>query len=190
MVLLSKNRAKLLGKIDFCPYLGKKGPKAWYFVFLQKFCHSIFLKMIIWNENSCNFWLSIANLASCKILNLELLPKIILVGLWRRGVVVITTAQLHLSKPEFMFCASSNPARGASEIRNGEDLWQWSLLEIRLNAFRRSTIPQKQFIIIIRLQDSWKSRMSWCIKWIFCMLINIHSNKLIQKYLLNVVLHS
>ena len=29
------------------------------------------------------------------------------------------------------------------------DLWQWLLLEIRLNAFRWSTIPQKQFFIII-----------------------------------------
>ena len=29
------------------------------------------------------------------------------------------------------------------------DLWQWLLLEIRLNAFRWSTIPHKQFIIII-----------------------------------------
>ena len=39
-----------------------------------------------------------------------------------------------------------------SEIRDGEDLWQWSWLEITLNAFRRSTmstISQKQFIIII-----------------------------------------
>ena len=34
-----------------------------------------------------------------------------------------------------------------TEIRDGEDLWQWPRLEIRLNAFRRSTIPQKQFII-------------------------------------------
>ena len=65
------------------------------------------------------------------------------------GVVVITTAQLHSTKPELWFCACSNPARGVSEIRDGEDLWQWSLLEIRLNTFRRSTIPQKQFIIII-----------------------------------------
>ena len=32
---------------------------------------------------------------------------------------------------------------------DGEDLWQWSLLEIRLNFFRQSAIPQKQFIIII-----------------------------------------
>ena len=45
-----------------------------------------------------------------------------LYGLWHRGVVVITTAQLHSTKPEFRFCAGSNPARGASEIRDGEDL--------------------------------------------------------------------
>ena len=67
---------------------------------------------------------------------------------WCHGVVVITTAQLHSTKPELRFCAGSNPARGVSEIRDGEDLWQWSRLEIRLNAFHRSTIPQKQFIII------------------------------------------
>ena len=69
--------------------------------------------------------------------------------MWRRGVVVITTAQLHSTKPELRFCAGSNPDRGVSEIRDGEDLWQWSLLEIRLNVFRRSTIPQIQIIIII-----------------------------------------
>ena len=43
-------------------------------------------------------------------------------GLWRCGVVVITTAQLHSTKPELRFCAGSNPARGVSEIRDGEDL--------------------------------------------------------------------
>ena len=64
---------------------------------------------------------------------------------WRRGVVIITTAQLH-------FCAGSNPARGVSEIRDGED--QWSRLEIRLNAFRQWTIPQKQFIIFITTPNS------------------------------------
>ena len=32
---------------------------------------------------------------------------------------------------------------------DSEDLWQWIWLEIRLNAFCRSTILQKQFIIII-----------------------------------------
>ena len=65
--------------------------------------------------------------------------------------VVITTAQLHSTKPELRFCAGSNPARGVSEIRDGKDLWQWSRLEIRLYAFRRSIIPQKQFIIIIHI---------------------------------------
>ena len=69
--------------------------------------------------------------------------------MWRCGVMVVTTTQLHSTKPELRFCAGSNPARGVLEIRDAEDLWQWSRLEIRLNAFRRSTIPQKQFIIII-----------------------------------------
>ena len=56
--------------------------------------------------------------------------------------MVINTAQLHSTKPELRFCAGSNPARGVSEICNSEDLWQWSRPEIRLNAFRRSTIQQ------------------------------------------------
>ena len=48
------------------------------------------------------------------------------------GVVVITTAQLHLNKLELRFCAGSNPAHRMLEICDGEDLWQWSWLEIRL----------------------------------------------------------
>ena len=40
----------------------------------------------------------------------------------RRGVVVISSAQLHSTKPELRFRAGSNPARGVSEIRDGEDL--------------------------------------------------------------------
>ena len=63
--------------------------------------------------------------------------------------MVITTAQLHSTKPERKFCVGSNPVCSESEIRDGEDPWQWSRLEIRLNAFHRSTIPQKQFTIII-----------------------------------------
>ena len=43
------------------------------------------------------------------------------------------------------------PAGGVAEIRDGEDLWQWSRLEIKLNPFRWSTTPQKQFIIIINI---------------------------------------
>ena len=41
---------------------------------------------------------------------------------WRRGVVVITTAQLHSTKPELRFCTGSNPVHGVSEIRDSEDL--------------------------------------------------------------------
>ena len=41
---------------------------------------------------------------------------------WRRGVVVIITAQLHSTKPELKFCAGLNPARGVLEIRDSEDL--------------------------------------------------------------------
>ena len=58
---------------------------------------------------------------------------------WSRGVVVITTAQLHSTKPELRFYAGSVPAHGVSEIRDGEDLWQWSRLKIKLNDFRRYT---------------------------------------------------
>ena len=41
---------------------------------------------------------------------------------WRRGVVVIATAQLHSTKPELRLCPGSSPARGVSGIRDGEDL--------------------------------------------------------------------
>ena len=42
--------------------------------------------------------------------------------LWRRGVVVITSTQLHSIKPEHRFCAGSIFAHGVSEIHDGEDL--------------------------------------------------------------------
>ena len=66
--------------------------------------------------------------------------------LWHRDVVVITTAQLNSTNPEVRFCADSNPASGVTEIRDAEGLWQWSRLKLKLSVFRRSTIPQKQFI--------------------------------------------
>ena len=77
-----------------------------------------------------------------------------LVRYTRRGVLVINTAQLHSTKPEYGFCTGSNPARGLLEIHDGEDLWRWSWLEIRVNAFRWSAIPQKHFIIIIIINAS------------------------------------
>ena len=71
----------------------------------------------------------------------HLLRLLVPVFVFYSGVVVITTAQLHSTKPELRFCIGSNPARGVSEIHDGEDLWHWFGLEIRLNAFRPSTIP-------------------------------------------------
>ena len=68
---------------------------------------------------------------------------------WCCDVVAITIAQVYSTKPELRFCTGPNSARGMSEIHDGEDLWQWSQLEIRLNVFCRSTTPQKQLIIII-----------------------------------------
>ena len=65
------------------------------------------------------------------------------------GTVVTTSMQLlKLNKVRKSVCADSNP-HGMSEIRHGEDMWQWPPLEIILNAFFQSNIPQKQFIIII-----------------------------------------
>ena len=32
------------------------------------------------------------------------------INMWCSGIVVITTAQLHLNKPELRFCTCSNPA--------------------------------------------------------------------------------
>ena len=41
---------------------------------------------------------------------------------WRRGVVVMTTAQLQSTKAELGLCARSNPACGVLEICDGDDL--------------------------------------------------------------------
>ena len=40
---------------------------------------------------------------------------------WYRGLMVISTAQLNLRKPELMFYAGSNTALGVLEICDGED---------------------------------------------------------------------
>ena len=45
-----------------------------------------------------------------------------IITFWRRGVVIIAAAQLHSTAPGLRFCAGSNPTRGMSEIRDGEDL--------------------------------------------------------------------
>ena len=42
--------------------------------------------------------------------------------IWRCGVVVIATGQLHSTKPKLRVGIGSNPARGVLKIRDGEDL--------------------------------------------------------------------
>ena len=42
------------------------------------------------------------------------------------GVVVITNAKLYYKNPVLRFCAGSNSADGMLEIRDDEDLCQWS----------------------------------------------------------------
>ena len=73
---------------------------------------------------------------------------------WCHGVVVIVTVEFHSTKSEIRFCAGSNPAASVLEICDGESLWQWSPLEIRVNAFHKLNIPQKQFIIMMMIINS------------------------------------
>ena len=69
---------------------------------------------------------------------------------WCRGVVVITPLHNFIQQNlNSRFCTGLNPACSVSGICDGEDLSHGSRLEIRLNFFCRSTIPQNQFIIII-----------------------------------------
>ena len=76
------------------------------------------------------------------------------------GVVIINTAKLHSTRPKLRFSTSSNPAYDMSKICGGEDLWPWSLLEMRLHAFRKSTIPHKKIHHIVttsKLNDTTSS---------------------------------
>ena len=56
------------------------------------------------------------------VLTVVVLEKMVSKEVVTKNLVVITTEQLHSTKPELRFCAGSNPAHGVSEIRDGEDL--------------------------------------------------------------------
>ena len=84
-----------------------------------------------------------------------------------RTTWIITAARLRSTKPGLRFSTGSNPACGVSAIRDGEDIWQWSRLEIRLNAFRRSTIPpNNSSSSSSSSSSSWKMliRSTWVIR--------------------------
>ena len=56
------------------------------------------------------------------VLTVVVLEKMVSKEVVTKNLVVITTEQLHSTKPELRFCAGSSPAGGVSEIRDGEDL--------------------------------------------------------------------
>ena len=94
-------------------------------------------------RNICDYFF-IHTIIYCKYVDMVLVEN-----LHRcRGIYVINATQPYSIKPEPRFRAGSNPALRVSEICDVENLWQWSRLEIRLNAFRQSTISQKHFNII------------------------------------------
>ena len=49
-------------------------------------------------------------------------------------------------------------SRGVSKIQDGEDLWQWSRQEIRLNVFTLSIVLQKKWICLNLLNIRNESR--------------------------------
>ena len=51
-------------------------------------------------------------------------------------------------------------SHGVSEIHDGEDLWQWSRLELGLHAFPRLTIPQNSSSSSSSLSSSSSSSSS------------------------------
>ena len=47
-----------------------------------------------------------------------------------------------------MLCLYSNPACSASDVCDGDSLYKYSQLQIRLNTLHHSAVPQNKFIII------------------------------------------
>ena len=83
--------------------------------------------------------------------------------------MVITTAQVHSTKPQLksLHADGVNPVHGVLDVCDDENLWQCSLLKIRHNVFRWSTIPQKPFIIINFTRNTIPSKISkHCSEWI------------------------
>ena len=60
--------------------------------------------------------------------------------------MIITAVYLHPKKSELRLSTGINPTRSIFEICNNENLWQWSWLDLRLNAFSWLTTPSNNFI--------------------------------------------
>ena len=79
-------------------------------------------QVMVLNQLSDRSQISILILNEFTQMNQLLFPQTSSENGRRHGVVDITTAQLHGTKPELRLCAGSNPTRGLSEIRDGDDL--------------------------------------------------------------------
>ena len=131
----------------------------------QIFCKDIIIKRMYHLRLPLLF--DLAWWASCPVrLQYSLINKISR----RRGVVVITTTQLHSTKTEFRFCTGSYPARGVLEIRDGQDLGQWSRLEIKLcitnkTMYRHQLKTSTQFFYVwsqsSREGSTWTTTCGW-----------------------------
>ena len=109
-------------------------------------------KCEVWSLSDCN-WTRIYN----HLVHKGTLNHLAKLAKWLSCSV--STYLYHAFDCMFLWChvrVSEWIHRVYRRIRDGEDLWQWSPLEIRLNTFRQSTIPQKWFIIIIIVYGTYK----------------------------------
>ena len=100
------------------------------------------LKRPVW----LNGWVFVYELSGCgfesscsQFLALELLSLIQQIhdcGVVVNGVVAVTTAQHHSTKPQLRFCTGSNLSCTMLDICDGENLLKWSQMETRLHAVR------------------------------------------------------
>ena len=96
--------------------------------------------MMLWSCGDLGLW----DKCEAKYLNVHDTNNHKIKGSWCHGIAVVTTAQC-----SDRFCTGSDLAHVLLKICNRENLWQWFWLEIRLNAFCRSTITQKKIFLII-----------------------------------------
>ena len=76
-------------------------------------------------------------------------------------LMVLTTAKLHSTRPELRFCVGLSPARGVSEIRDGEDLVTFTekilngKLHFLCSGYFNIGVSVSKFKIVILKRQSW-----------------------------------
>ena len=131
------------GRIFFWSFSTKMSPKWGLSSFIKNFLIFFCIKLQVWRVKIYLSELFKKNLV-LRFLGQQVHNVVVMCS----GYVARWCSGYHSTKPKLRFCAGSNPDHAMSEICDGADLWQWPQLQIKLNAFRWSTIPQKQFILI------------------------------------------